>query len=111
MAFNQKNNLPVAKYTFANIQLEIVDETKYSGVVLQSNLKFDGHIESNTTGVKQQLGMIKHVLRDAPEKANLLAYTSLCRLHVEYASTVLGSIHPLIDSMGSIHPLNFCIKN
>ena len=32
--------------------------------------------------------MIKRVLHDAPEKGKLLAYTSLCMPHVEYASTV-----------------------
>ena len=32
--------------------------------------------------------MIKRVLYDAPENANLLAYTTLCRRHVEYASTI-----------------------
>ena len=58
-------------------------------IVLQSNLQFDRHTESKTRRAKQQLGMIKRVLHDAPEKAKLLAYnTSLCMPNVEYASTV-----------------------
>ena len=32
--------------------------------------------------------MTKRVLYDSPEKAKLLAYTTLCRPHVEYVSTV-----------------------
>ena len=68
----------VADYAVANTQLEIVDETKYLGVILQSNLKW----------ARQQLGTIKRVLYDATEKAKLLASTALLRPHVEYASTM-----------------------
>ena len=89
MVSNQKEGAPVADYTLANTQLEIVDETKYLGVILQSNLKFDKHIQSKTRRARQQLGMIKRALyNNAPKKAKLLEYTTLCRPHVEYASTV-----------------------
>ena len=67
---------------------KIVDETKYLGVILQSKIKFDEHIRSKTRRARQHLGIIKYVLYDALEKAKLLAYTTLCRPHVEYASTV-----------------------
>jgi hypothetical protein len=88
MTFNQRKESPQADYTLAGVQLEVVDETKYLGVVLQSNLKFNSHIAAKTCRARQQLGMIKRVLYDAPEKAKLIAYTSLCRPHVEYACTV-----------------------
>ena len=48
MVFNQKKSAPAADYALANTQLEIVDETKYLGVILQSNLKFDKCIQSKT---------------------------------------------------------------
>ena len=81
--FNQKKGASVGDYTLVDIQLEIVEETKYISVLLQSNLKFDKHIQSKTRRARQQLGMIKPVLYDALEKAKLLAYTNLCRPHVE----------------------------
>ena len=59
------------------------------GVVLQSNLKFERHVESKTRQAKQQLWMIKHVLHDAPEKAKFLAYTSPRvgpRMHDDYTT-------------------------
>ena len=72
----------VADFTLANAQLEIVDETKYLGVILQSNLKFDKHIQSKTTGrARQQLGMIKRVLYDALEKQSYW-HTPLSANHV-----------------------------
>ena len=67
---------------------EIVDETKYLDVILQSNLKLDKHIQPKTRWARQQLGMIKCVWYDAPEKAKLLAYTTLCRPHVIYAPAI-----------------------
>ena len=78
----------VADYAVANTQLEIVDETKYLGVILQSNLKFDKLIQCKTRQARQQLGTIKRALYDATEKAKLLASTALLRPHVEYASTM-----------------------
>ena len=88
MVLNQKKGAPVADYTLANTQLKIVEETKYLSVVLQSNLKFDKHIQFKTRRARQQLGMIKRVLYDTPEKAKPLAYTRLCRPHLEHTSTL-----------------------
>ena len=88
MVFNQKKGAPVADYTRDYTQLEIVDETKYLGFILQSNLKFDKHIQSKTRRARQQLGIIKRVLYDTPEKAKPLAYTRLCRPHLEHTSTL-----------------------
>ena len=56
--FNQKKGASVGDYTLVDIQLEIVEETKYISVLLQSNLKFDKHIQSKTRRARQQLGMI-----------------------------------------------------
>ena len=89
MVFNQKKGAPVADYTPANTQLKKVNETKYLGVILQSNLKFDKRILSKTRRARQQLGMIKRVLYDAPEKAKLLAYTALCGICID----LVGSIY------------------
>ena len=46
MVFSQKKGAPVADNALANIHLEIIEETKYLGITLQSNLKFDKHIQS-----------------------------------------------------------------
>ena len=88
MMFNQTQYSPQPNYSLSNTQLEVVDETKYLGVTIQSDLKFNKHITSKTAKARQQTGMVKRALYDAPERAKLLAYTSLCRPHVEYASAV-----------------------
>ena len=40
------------------------------------------------------IGMIKHTLFNAPEQAKLLAYTSLCRPHLEYSAAVWVGLIP-----------------
>ena len=44
----------VADFTLANAQLEIVDETKYLDVILQSNVNLDKHIQFKTRRARQQ---------------------------------------------------------
>ena len=50
--------------------------------------------------------MIKRALRDAPASARLLAYTSLCRPHVDYAASVWD---PMLDYL--IHDIEMVQHN
>ena len=84
IAFNSRNEVP--PYTMDGTVLEYVPSTKYLGVVLQENLKFDEHIHNKTQDARKQLGMVKRALYWAPEKARLTGYKSLCLPHLEYAA-------------------------
>ena len=88
MLFNQTLKSPSSDYRLGNVPLDIVQQTKYLGVLLQSDLKFSNHICDKVNKANRQVGMIKRALHHAPETAKLLAYTSLCRPHVEYAASV-----------------------
>ena len=87
MIFNQTLKSS-SDYRLGNVLLDIVQQTKYLGVLLQSDLKFSNYICNEVNKVNQQLGMIKCALHNAPESAKLLAYTCLFRPHVEYAASV-----------------------
>ena len=65
-----------------------MDEVKYLGVVMQSNLKFNRHIASKANSAKKVLGCIKYALNDAPQPVKLLAYSSLCRPILKYADVL-----------------------
>ena len=71
-----------------NTGLELICERKYLGATIQSELKFTSHVQAKISKPKKQLGMVKRALHSAPKDAKRLAYTSLCRPHVEYASSV-----------------------
>ena len=61
---------------------------KNLGVTLQSDLTFRFHIAEKSIKSNKILGGIKHPMLHAPQEANLLAYTSLCRPLLEYADVV-----------------------
>ena len=88
MVFNQSQASPDPKYLLGNTPLEVVQQSKYLGVLLQSDLRFTNHISEKVSKANRQLGMIKRALYNAPSSAKLLAYTSLCRPVVEYAAPV-----------------------
>ena len=63
-------------------------KTKYLGVIIQSDRAFDSHIHEKIRKASKALGSIKHTLHEAPQKAKLIAYTSLCRPILDYADCV-----------------------
>ena len=87
MAFNQRST-PNPTYFLGDDALTCVTKATYLGVTVQSNLQFTSHINTKVTEAKRTLGLIKRTLHNAPKKAKLLAYTSLCRPKVEYAATL-----------------------
>jgi len=84
IAFKPQKAIP--SYTLDGTILEHTDHTKYLGVTLQSDLRFDYHIANKIGTARQQIGMIRRALYWAPENAKLTAYKALCRPHLEYAA-------------------------
>ena len=70
MLFNQT---PSSDYRLGNVLLEIVQQTKYLGVLLQSDLKFSNHICDKVNKANRQIGMIKRAVHNAPESAKTLS--------------------------------------
>ena len=69
-------------------KLEKVADTKYFGVTLQNNLKFDKHIETICSKANKMLGLLGRNLKSAPSKTKELGYNALVRPVLEYASCV-----------------------
>ena len=70
----------------AGENITVVEKVKYLGVTIRNSLKWDTHVYNITTKAYKILGLIKHTLYNAPTKVKLVAYKSLCRPLVEYAS-------------------------
>ena len=75
ITFNDKS--PPPQYLLGGQALVSVEKAKYLGVIIQSDMRFNTHIQKKIMTAKQQLGMIKRALYWAPEKAKLLAYKTL----------------------------------
>jgi len=67
ISFNPKTDNP--QYKLIGSVLDHVDSTKYLGVTLQPDCKFDQHILKKVLVAKRQLGMIKRALYWTPEES------------------------------------------
>ena len=75
-------------YILHNKKLERVNEIKYVGIKITSNLKWDHQIDAACSRAKGVLRFLSRNLKVSSLKTKEMAYFSLVRPHVEYCSTV-----------------------
>ncbi len=68
--------------------LTITDSTKYLGLTLTSDLKWNTHIGKLTSKANSILALLRRNLKIASQPVKTQAYQALVRPHLEYASTV-----------------------
>ena len=75
-------------YTLHRHQLEHADKAKYLGVTIQSDFKWDSHINNITTKANKTLGFLRRNINISSTKVKEQAYKSLVRPSLEYARSV-----------------------
>ena len=75
-------------YELCGVVLNSVDQERYLGVILSQDMTWNPHISYITSKANQKLGFIKRNLKGSPQELKRLAYISLVRSGMEYASTV-----------------------
>lgn len=75
-------------YTLSSSQIETVEEYKYLGVLISSNLRWTRHINLITAKAIRNLHFIFRNIRQAGRKAKSDAYITKIRPLLEYAATV-----------------------
>lgn len=88
MSFTRSRNPIRSSYTIANSPIDTVTSYKYLGVLISFNLNWGTHINNILSSANRSLGFLRRNLRHAPQDIRLLAYTSLIRPKVEYASPI-----------------------
>ena len=90
ISFHNKKitNTPLLSYRLGGDTLVVVDQVKYLGVILSSDLSWDKHVRYIQGKAERVLGLLKHTLSRAPDKIKLIAYKTICRPILEYASAV-----------------------
>ena len=87
--FITRNKTPVKySYTVHGHQLEHADTFKYLGVTIQSDLKWDSHINSITTKANKTLGFLRRNINISSTTVKEQVYKSLVRPSLEYACSV-----------------------
>ena len=70
------------------IQLSVVSSHPYLGVEFQNNIRWDNHINKIINSASKTLGMVRRNLWGCSKQTKSLAYVTLVRPKIEFASSV-----------------------
>lgn len=87
IAFTNKQRIPTL-YSLDKGTVGLATTYKYLGINPQSNLSWINHISITLASVNRILGLLKHNLKEAPVHVKKLAYITLLRPKLEYASAI-----------------------
>ena len=77
-----------ASFTLEGAVLENVDNIKYLGVTITSDLKWNTHISNICTKANRTLGFLRRTLFSCPQNVEEAAYKGMVRPILEYGSSV-----------------------
>jgi hypothetical protein len=88
LSITQKRNPIILSYKLHDHILEKVNHAKYLGITLQSNLKWDKHINAITNNANQALWFLRRNLKISSSKVKNHAYKDIVRPKLEYSFSV-----------------------
>ena len=81
---NVNNNIVIN-----NESIEIVEEIKYLGVILDNKLKFDKHIENTCAKIAKKLYFFRRIRNKISINCAINIYNVIIKPHFEYCATIL----------------------
>ena len=88
LRFTRRRHPVLYNYKLHGHYLDTVDSTKYLGVHLSNDLRWNEHVKNISSKANKTLGFLKRNLRHCPSKTKETAYRTLIRPTIEYCSTV-----------------------
>ena len=88
MHINPKKDTQMHLYHLCGTVLSCITSEKYLGVYIRQDFKWDLHIHLVASQTARKLRFIQRNLRGAPTDCKKLAYVSLVRSTLEYASVI-----------------------
>ena len=68
--------------------LEVTKDSKYIGVTISNDLSWENHTRNITAKANLNIDFLRRNKHACPKEVKAVAYTTLVRLSIEYASTV-----------------------
>lgn len=75
-------------YTISHNAIEVTNTYKYLGIHFRNDLKWHHHINVILASANRSLGLLRRNLKQAPSHVKRLAYVTLIRPKIEYASAI-----------------------
>lgn len=88
MRITNKKNPIMTKYLIKGVEISQTNSFKYLGVTFSSNLTWSTHIDTICASARRKLGLLRHKIKNSPSHVKLLAYNTLIRPLLEYATIV-----------------------
>ena len=88
MHITNKRNIIQSTYTIHNHNLETTDTAKYLGIHINNTLNGNTHINKTAQRANTTSAFLHRNIRTCPRKTKHLAYTTLVRPILEYASII-----------------------
>ena len=83
-------------YSLNNIPLPSVENYKYLGVHISSNLSWNMHVEYVSNNANRMLGFLRRNFSSAPSSIKLTLYKTLVRPKLEYACAIWDTTHAIL---------------
>ena len=83
----KKKILPT-QYDLHGHTLEVVDSSKYLGVIIKDDLSWGTHIQNTVSKANRTLGFLRRNMKDCIKPVKDLTYKAMIRPIMEYSSTV-----------------------
>jgi hypothetical protein len=104
LAYFHYNSEPSFKLELNGEQIPSSDSMKYLGLTFQSNIKWSTHITNIVKKSNRTLGMLRRCLSGASSRLKLIAFNTVTRPILEYASQVWSPHEKgLIDQIDKVH--------
>ena len=84
----KRKHLIPTQYYLHGVHLESVSSAKYLGVDISNDLSWDAHINRSSNRANQSLGFLRRNIKVKSEPLKTIAYQTLVRPQLEYASEV-----------------------
>ena len=86
MSITRKRDKPTMQYRLGDNPLSVVDTFTYLGVTISSDLRWRQHVSNTSAKATRTLNFVRRNIYHCRPEVKSLAYTSLIRPHLEYAS-------------------------